>query len=243
MEIHENLVSEEQETKPQYDTIIVFGRGIAKDTSGKWHPTPYFEKPAEGQHSGVFKTDVKPQSEKSVVAGANANVLATYHLYRELAEKGQPPNLVIFAAGRPPFLSNEPEDLSEGKVLEEKFRRKLKTLATGQKPQTVVLAQNRDTKDDVEESVRLAIEKGIRSVAIITVGVHVPRTKELFNIFKKEEALPDDLKVDFLASEDILARTSKKYERRFQSVKKTPAYERTAVSERKKLKKLRNKGY
>lgn len=84
MEIQEVSTPEEQEKIQGYDAIIVFGRGIAKDRTGKWRPTPYFEEPSKGQHSGIFKLDVDPKSEESVVGGANANVLATYHLYKKL---------------------------------------------------------------------------------------------------------------------------------------------------------------
>lgn len=131
--------------------------------------------------------------------------------------------------------------MNEGRVLEEKFRRKIGAL--GEEPETVVFTQNKDTKEDLYESLRLILKKGLRRVAIITVGVHIRRSLELFNLFREDEKPPDDLKADFLSSEEVLSQASEKYKRRFKLVKRTAAFRRTVASERKKIKILRTKGY
>jgi len=36
------------EQNPQYDALVVLGRGIGKDAKGVWRPTSYFSKMAGG---------------------------------------------------------------------------------------------------------------------------------------------------------------------------------------------------
>jgi len=226
----------EQEKQPKYDAIIVFGRGVGKDIRGNWRPTPYVEEFKGGRHKGIFER-VDPESKSSFIGGSNANVLAAVQLFEELRRTSILPKLVIFAAGRPDYLSKESLWMTEGRILEEKFRQKIRKFSSS--VQTVILEQNKNTKDDINESLKLVANQGFGRVAIITIGVHIPRSREFFRLAQKEGKVPAELEVDFLAAEEILARRSKRYTKIFELTRKTEAHKRTAACEKEGVKKLR----
>lgn len=204
---------------PQYEAIVIMGRGIGKDSKGKWRPQSYF---IEGSlQSGTFNNNVDPNNPnvETLINGQNANNLAGYHLYRQLAEQGFPPKLVVFAAGRGDgYLKDAEESLSEGKVIGERFLNKLTGLKDLREPETIIFGKNKTTRDDMRETVRLIKERGLKNVAIITVGVHLKRTHEFFDIFAQKENL-DGINVDFIPSEKILIETDPRYKKNLKMLK------------------------
>lgn len=226
----------------RYDGIVILGRGIGKDASGKWKPQSYFVN--ESLHSAVFNSKVDPEQSTNevLVGGANANNLAAFHLYKQLSEQGFPPQLVIFAAGRPDYLKEEKADLSEGSVLREGFLRKVAARRGLIEPETIILEKNKNTRDDIEESMRIMIERGLTNIAIITVGVHLDRSREFFNLAAQNIDL-SHLHVDFLASEQILRSVSERYDKRLENVDATVAYNTTAFYEKRGIAALRSGTY
>lgn len=216
MENLDQELSPEQESTPKYDAIVVLGRGIGKDSHGKWRPLSYFVE--SSMHSGVFNNQVSPENEKSIVGGGNANTLALFHFYRQLSEKGFPPGLVIFAAGRPDYLAKEDPDLSEGSVMRNKFLGKLETRNI-QHPKTVVLDKNKNTADDMVESLRLIQQRGLQNAVAITIGLQIDRAEEFLKLAREQAGISEkDVHIDFKASEDILENVSDKYKRGFEDV-------------------------
>jgi hypothetical protein len=241
MESTEGLASQESETRPMYDAIVVFGRGIGKDERGRWHPTPYIEETVDGQHSGVFKTSVNTEGRNAYIGGANANVLAAVQLFEESVREGSRPKLVIFAAGRPDYLKDEASWLSDGKILEDKFKRKIGK--SNHQVDTKVIRQNKNTRDDVEQSLKIAKDHGLGRVAIITVGVHIPRSREFYEVAKKEGNVSTDIQVDFISSEEILGRRDRRFTKIFEAGLKTQAYKKTVAKEKEGIKNLRQGRY
>lgn len=230
MEIRDSGLEVEVEATPKYDAIVVLGRGIGKDPQGRWRPLTYFVE--SSMHSGTFSNKVDPNGENSITGGGNANTLALFHLYRQLSEQGTPPRLVIFAAGRPDYLAHENPDLSEGSVMRDKLLGKLKTRSI-QQPETVILDKNKNTRDDMVESLKMIQERGLQNVVIITVGVQVERAQEFLKLAREEAGIPEeDLHIDFKASEDILMRVSDKYKRRFALTKETKGFRETEAMEK-----------
>ena len=153
--------------------LCVLGRGIERVQThwgAVWRPTRYLEQPSEhGGHSGT-RHPAAPGDATALIAGSNASTLAACTLFHRLRSQGAAPNLVIFAAGRPAYLAAE-ATLSEGLVLQRAFTRRLGDHARD--TETIVLAENRNTYDDINSTARLAAERRIAQVAIVTVGVHI----------------------------------------------------------------------
>lgn len=219
-----------------YEAIVVLGRGIGKDSNGRWRPTPSF---AEGSlHSAVYSNMVDPndQTQEILFGGGNANCLAVYHLYRQLVEQGDAPKLVIFAAGRPNYLSGEIASLSEGSVMSKNVLRRIDRVGLNP-PEIVILDKNKNTHDDIGESMGVVTARGLNRVVIITAEVHSARAEEFYNRVAAE-GLPEGLSVEFRPAEDILKSVGDRYRRVLSNLKETGGYKRTAFLEDRGLKAL-----
>lgn len=227
--------------------LCILGRGIEKVSTNVgevWRPTRYIELLSPtGTHTGQRVKGIGVNDDRSVIAGANANLLAACELFKMLQEDGRPPHIVVFAAGRPKYLIDEPDPtLTEGRVLEQSFVRRINI----DKSQTrlITLATNRDTKDDIEELLILAKRSGINEVAVITVAVHVPRAREFGAVAIRQMSSPP--KLDFLCAEDLLAA---RYRDRIQFAsaltlsRASRAFERTREREDRGIRALRSGQY
>lgn len=215
----------EKASVPKYDAIVVLGRGIGKDSSGKWRPISYLVE--SSLHSGVFNNQVSPDNETGIVGGGNANTLALFHAYEQLSSAGSPPQLVIFAAGRPNYLAGENPELSEGSIMRDKFLSKL-TAKDIPEPETIILDQNKNTRDDMVESLKMIKERGLRNTVIITVGVQIERAEEFLKLARGQAGISEkDVHIDFKAAEDILKEASDKYKGRFGKTSKHVGYKQT----------------
>lgn len=222
-----------------YDAIVVLGRSIGRNKSGKWKPSPYFGAMAGGRpvpHSGVYDNKLNPNDKDIMVAGGNACALAAVYL---VAEQSTPISAVIFAAGRTRYIENaapETPELSEGSVLEEKFSHKL-ALRGITKPETVILAQDQSTLDDMVNSIKEIRERGLCHIAYITVDIHVKRSEKFLERRVPEE-MRAGLEIEFLPAETILGEADPRYKEMFEKARKTAAYRRTGFYERRGTKAL-----
>lgn len=232
------------------DVICILGRGIekVKTSSGYvWRPTRLIEKLSEkGWHTGYRLQGLDPDNEFTVIAGSNANVLAAIQLLEELIKNGNPPQLIIFAAGRPPYLVDDPDPtLSEGTILAAKFVRSIK-IDEANMPEIAIQSRNKNTRDDLEESLRLATEKGLKRLAVVTVSVHIERVREFFNLILKENPQFKNFDVSFFASEKVLLnryRSVPLYKKLLARVEESAAYQETIEKERKGIEALRSGTY
>ena len=232
------------------DALCVFGRGIEKvRVCGEyaWRPTRLIEVLSENRfHTGYRAVGLDPEDEFSVIAGANANVLAAIQIFEELAKNNNPPRLVMFAAGRPKYLALDPDPtLSEGKILAEKFIRMVNIENTNF-PEIITQSENKNSKDDLEQSLELATKNEVTNLSIITVSVHIPRVKELFRMCLNDKPLYKNLGISFLASEKILLRRYKSislYKRMLSQLQGSKAYQRTVLNEQQGIIALRSGNY
>jgi hypothetical protein len=220
--------------------ICVLGRGIERVLTNRghiWRPTRYIETLSEsGAHTGVRADGIDINDNESVIAGAHANVLAACQLCQELDRSGTPPTLIVFAAGRPGYLRAEADlDLTEGRILEQAFRRKMRD----QVLEALIFSNNRDTKDDIDHFLKLCGQRNIGKAAIISIRLHLERAKE----FAKQSPYYGEATVGFLASEEILERRYKgfvSFARIGEMCVSSAAYGRTAFRERQGLDALRS---
>ncbi|MBI4087747.1 MAG: hypothetical protein HY434_02875 [Candidatus Liptonbacteria bacterium] len=235
---------------PHSELIAVLGRGIELAGSGafrRWRPTRYIERFDENNwHPGVRILGITADSpdEKVVVGGMNANTLAAGEFVRRLWLHGKTPKVVAFIGGRPQYLSAEPEDLTGAKIAAEEFIRRsrrfhvsadIEVLACGEK--------NKNTKDDLVTALALAMERGFRTTAIITVAVHIPRSEEFMKVIRRERAEFRGIGVRFLSSEHILVGRDRRYRNILVRAILSRAYERTRMREEKEVLLIRKRSY
>jgi len=212
--------------------ICILGRGIEKVQTRAgfvWRPTRYIEKPtASGAHSG-WRVPANPNDDCSIIAGAHANVIGGCELFHVSQRTCSGPKLVIFAAGRPAYLAAEPDPmLTEGRVLREAFVRRAQPSTD---VEIIILSRNRDTRDDIDQTIRLAADRHIATVGIITVNIHLSRTIE----FARRAAWDGKpIHLVFIGAEELLAERYAKRSRVLATlggVTETAAYRRTLARE------------
>jgi hypothetical protein len=224
--------------------LCILGRGIEQVKTNRqsvWRPTRYIELLAEvGTHTGKRFRGLTIDDSSAVIAGSNANTLAAIELFTTCRTARKVPKLVIFAAGRPDYLANESDkELTEGRILAERFVR-------GARPRPdetriVVLKNNRDTRDDIAETLKLVLSAGLRELIVLTVSVHIPRASEMVRM------LPvPGVDIQFISAEELLAcryRCRKWPSRLLERLSSTEAYRRTAEREERGLLALRSGTY
>ncbi len=231
------------------DVICILGRGIERVSTNwgnVWRPTRYIELPSDaGGHTGFRAPNIDPNDEESLIAGSNANVLAACQLVDEMMRAGVLPALMIFAAGRPPYLSNERDaTLTEGKVLVERFLRKMESSCRSVRIE--ILAKNRTTRDDINEALRLTVQNNAAHLTILSSEVHLPRAREFLKVAVNSTQDFRGVDVVFLAAEDLLFRRysrSKRFSLALQILRQSRAYQRTMEMERTGLHALRTGTY
>lgn len=237
-------------SEPHPELIAVLGRGIELAGNGKsrrWRPTRYIERFNEYDwHPGTRTPGITADSNdrKVVVGGMNANVLAAGELVRRLWLHGKTPNAVAFIDGRPQYLSAEPEGLTGAKIAKEEFIRRsrrfhvsadIEVLSCGEK--------NRNTKDDLVTALALSKERGLRTIAIITVAAHIPRSEEFMKVIRRERAEFREINVRFFSSEHILVGRDSRYRNILLKAMQSRAYAHTRRREERGIRMIRDGSY
>ncbi len=219
------------------EVLCVFGRGIEK-VNGAWQPTAMIERLENNQHPGVRTNGISANDddERIVIAGAELNVLAAVALYREAKRESTAPRTIVFAAGRPKYIADDPDpDLTEGGVLRGVFLAHLPDCEA----EIVLQTRNRNTRDDLLETLRLAVSHGYASITIVSVQVHLPRCREFLHWALKAYPELARVEVQFVASEHVVAAHWPERALEAQEVLISRAYARTAERERKGIEDLR----
>ena len=233
--------------KTAVEAICVLGRGIERVGTNRgdvWRPTRYIEVlSTRGAHLGRRVRGIDINGEHSVIAGANANVVAACQLFEELRNSGRAPRLVIFAAGRPSYLLDESDkNLTEGRILSEHFTRKVQPKSG--ETDIIILKHNRDTKDDIDEILKVAARRDVNKVTIVTVAVHLARAAEFARVACQGCGTRVDL--NFMASEQLLVRRyarSNHFTNVLRLCEQSAAYMRTASEEQRGIEAIRSGTY
>lgn len=241
----------------EYDAMVIMGRCVAKDNKGKWRPAPYLIKGRQGRiNSGIFESFIDPyyinpdsenseNNEVALVAGGNANTLAGFHLFQRLKNEEKTPNLIIFAAGRPPYLAEKEPYLCEGDVMQEAFLRKADAAnMLLSVPEIMIFRDNVNSRDDMEQTLKISQAKVFKRVAIITVGVHVERSQEFLNLAREKSGISEgEIETEFIPSEDILMQVGNRYKRIFDSYRTSQPYKNMDYFEQRGIRRLKDGTY
>ena len=103
----------------------------------------------------------------------------------------------------------------------------------------IIQDRNKDTRDDLFESLNLVRERGLSGVTIITIELHLPRSKEFLKMTVDENPSLAGIDVIFIPAEEILAARNQRYARVFSAVQKTKAWQRTQKMEESGVEALR----
>jgi len=108
------------------------------------------------------------------------------------------------------------------------------------KTEFIVQEQNRNTQEDLYQSLFLAIDRGMYSMTIITIELHLPRIKTFYNLaclkYPKIQTLP----AVFKSAEEILIKRHRYYKNLFYTVRLTEAWKRTLAQEQQGISDLKN---
>ena len=194
--------------------IVCFGRGIEKawdlrcSAYGCWQPTAYLEKlTPKGQHSGFRTHELKLDSEDDnvVIAESYVNMMATKEIMAEFYRINSPPCLLVWAGGRPKYLEFEPSGINEGFVLLKEYENRFgKICLISPNLRVELSAQNKNTRDDLLQSLAMAKEMGLEELIVVSIFLHLPRIGEFLYCARKEAPQFNDINVKLIASELIL---------------------------------------
>ena len=238
----EEIKKSKESEKPPKTGLVILGRGIELGRTGskpKWRPTSLIEKSVR---TGYRLFNLDKGDEETVIGGANANLLATAQLIEEMDKASKKPEILIGAAGCPPYLqsfSPEYPNLAEGKVIFEGLARKVDISEIEQE----ILKDNVDSIDDVIVAHQRALDLGLDKLVFITVDVHAPRIRDLIDLVKALNPKFAEVESEVLKAEEILMRRNRRYKKVVQEELNSDAYRRTWNQEQKGRKLLRDGTY
>lgn len=232
--------------------LVVVGRGIEQVVKKKldgslkieWRPTSYIKKVQSPRNWNPLRVKgVTPFDEDAMVAGANVNAFAAAVLIDESLKRGDPPRIVIFAAGRPDYLAQylaADPTLSEGRALKEKFGKLIHGKFRGE---TTILSDNVDSFDDIVASLELAKKLNLEALQFVTVAVHHPRLTDLVDLAVALNPKLAAVNTQIFDSESIVLRRDARFGLIFDKVLDSPAFRGTKQVEEKGRRQLREGGY
>lgn len=192
---------------PQADCLAILGRGIERVETRQgevWKPSRYVQNidtKREGRFllkTGRLKGDLQEhEQQEMIVSGGTAVVLGGLQYLEESAENKP---LIIMAAGRPDYLKNAPEGMSEGSVMKDELLRR-----AGQ-ALDVIVGDDKDTFQGVLHSLQTAKERGLRSITFSTIELHMPRVKAFHKYVLRERPEYTAIQTYFVTAEDLLRR-------------------------------------
>lgn len=241
-------MSVETENTPDFrpELVAVFGRGIERMCeSGDFRPSSLFERwdLSEQQRVGLASRHDHFLGNESnlMVGGGNSNVLAAVHYLNTLDGVGGLPNRLIFSAGRPDYLRQMSKALSEGDIMKRKYLRLAKFYGLP-KIGIKVFRSNKNTKDDVWETIQYAKGAGMHNLAILAVRPHVLRIKEFIKSYKDTEKgfFPN---IEINDSWSVLEKVDPRFGEVFNYVMSSDAYKKTIELEERGILALRKGTY
>ena len=195
--------------KRPIDVLCVFGRGIEKNERGIWQPTAYLEEmTSDNQHGGERKSGLRLWSENSqvVIGGAYANAVAAARIWNHLHVEQAWPSYIVFAAGKPEYLRAAPNRVWEGKPLYNVMKKNCI-----ENPHTlsdiIFQKDNRNTRDDLLQTLKMAQSRGLKNVGIVSVLVHLRRIAEFLRHALIEDPSLANINTTLYASELVLIGT------------------------------------
>lgn len=236
-------VEREKDELFRAECLVVPGHSIELVNVGgqkEWKPTRLIQEVNEkGWRTGKRNPELGVDSDNAIVGGGVAVTFAAVQYFSDLEKIGAMPSLVIFAAGRPPYLKEQAPDkpdLTEGGPMLEFFDKETSAVEKLGPGNVVILKENKNTQDDVEKSAELALSRGFSKVAFLLLSMRLDRAEALWGLVKSEKPELSGLEVRFLAAEDFLRERYEKHPERIANVlsafESSEAYKRTEEAEK-----------
>jgi len=249
----DNLFSEKRELDLGFtpELLVILGRSVEFTVEKgrlKFRPTGIYSRWNPETRDLIpelnFANPPRGNSEDTYVSGGNSNVLGAIHYLRDLSMRGHYVKEIVFAAGRPPYLQKLTDSMTEGDIMLGRFNVLARHYSLPEVP-IGNFRSNRNTWDDVKETLRLAKEKGYINVAMVSIGLHLPRIAEFIKEYESREGarLNSDLNIQLLDSWTILSEASSHYKEIFKNAEKSEAYKKTFEMEENGIRQLKNGTY
>lgn len=228
-------VTESIEGIPYVDALAIIGHSIEEDKTRGWVPTRLVQKMDESQkRTGARDRGLKPNDDSAYVGGGNVVALAAAEAYNALLLKRMPPKVVSVVPGRPLYLERAPQEVNEGASMLEAFERK-----TNQHPDNLVtLGVAKNTAGELEEHLKMCVERGYRSIGFVLLDLRTPRAEALIDKLKAEHPEFSSLETHCLSAETLLRNRYKGNPARLASLEKifaaftaSTAHRKTVVDE------------
>lgn len=220
------------------DVIAVLGRGIERVPAGtgarQWRPTSLIEKckPGTFEHLGFRQGAVDPSDPDCIIGGGNANVIAALQLFETRGAKA-----ILFAYGDRSNYLRELHGPLEGAVMKYEFLRRLGKRA----PEVLKTVDIRGglelppgapsrTLEELANIFDFALARDMKTVAIIGIGIHVPRVM-VFAESVLKNPLYAGLEIAFLTAEELLLERDCRFARYIAATASSEAYRRNAAME------------
>ncbi|MCC2630683.1 MAG: hypothetical protein K0S38_492 [Candidatus Paceibacter sp.] len=197
---------------PSADCLVIHGRGIELVQSGEsyeWQPADEIQKlPLErGAIRSLYRdTTVLMNNREGFIAGGTAVAWAASLYLSEMIKRQETPDLVIYSGGRPKYLEEAikqglaPADFNEGIVMQKAVENGIKGFIAYR---SEIHGHNRNTSDEVMNSLEKAINEGLHRVVYINTSIALPRTA-MFYFTAGREKYPQ-VHASFLSAERIIA--------------------------------------
>lgn len=188
--------------------LAILGRGIQKLPSGQWVLTEDLEVCSPTGAHLIERLPIDDRNPHCLVSGSELNLLAGVEIHRT-----HPVQIVVCAyAARAPYLVDA-DAPSESEIMSNQLKLLIaqNNLAI---PEIVVWPRDKvvsgisNTQRELRNIFELAVTKDIKKVVVVTVTVHLPRTISFAKDHLIKEKNFRDLRVNFLASEQVLVEAS-----------------------------------
>lgn len=235
-----NLISQ----KPP-ECIVIPGHSIEERKVNKWVTTRLIQELNEnGRRTGVRNPKLLPNDPKAYVGGGTAVTLAAAQLFEDMNNSGVPPKLIILAAGRPAYL----ERIADSSITESIPMKARLIYETGARDEDIaILDKGRTTRDDVERSIELAFNKGMKSVAFILLDIRIERAHALLDETVSNHPQYRSVNITFVPAEILLEERYASHPRLFKQLlaqyEQSAAYAATEKRERGGTDAIRKKEY
>ena len=245
------------------DMLVLLGHSIEEVKRGgivvngdsrQWAPMRLIQKMRmEGEkkyREASRNFNLSPDDPMAYIGGGCAIVTAAVQVFEELKVMGKPLSLLVFAAGRPFYLKDKrtPEALNEGIVMKTFFLRKA-GVKEGDLPM-LILAENKNTHDDIEKPLLLAVEKKLKSIAFLMLAMRISRARAFLDKIQQDHPETSHIEINFISAEDLLRRRYQQspnvlemLNRLLDIIEGSAAYQATELDERGGLEAFKKQSY
>ena len=220
----ENKNVENKQEKLKYDAIVIFGGELIK--KGEENKKKY----GNNEYRSTNYSDEAVYG----ALGDRVRIIAGDYLFRD--GKGK---YVLAVGGKPKCPENESSDMpARSEVIKDEL------INRGVPEENIfadVISQN--TKQNIEEILKISIKKGWKKLLLISNRYHIPRISAFINEIKNTNDEFKKIEIDFQDAEEVLEKHNKHWIPLIKKAYASEEMERRKINEQKGLKALRSGEY